>query len=352
MQNQTNSFIWDIAFLASVNPYTDIVRNNQTNQIMLRRVSSSENLPVMRALSAIRHPNLMTVYDARMMNGKCVSLCEFINGVTLEQSVENQGLFDENGARHILCQICDGLTALHNGGMVHRDIKPSNVMLENNGNVKIIDFDITRMTNSAKSRDTRILGTEGYASPEQFGFSQTDAKADIYSCGVLLNFLLTGKLPNEMLYRGKATDIISQCIEMDGKNRFESADELKKVLLGQKRFRRRQIRGLPGYRGGAGLKVLTTFLIMIWIFLLIMFVDLLSKNYTEHPKLFWGQLVLALDVLIFWSALPYCFFGDIFTLSNIISRKNPHNGKVVLNMLGVASIIAGFVLFILALWLS
>ena len=322
MQNQTNSFIWDIAFLASVNPYTDIVRNNQTNQIMLRRVSSSENLPVMRALSAIRHPNLMTVYDARMMNGKCVSLCEFINGVTLEQSVENQGLFDENGARHILCQICDGLTALHNGGMVHRDIK------------------------------SRNKKTPGYTAPEQFGFSQTDAKADIYSCGVLLNFLLTGKLPNEMLYRGKATDIISQCIEMDGKNRFESADELKKVLLGQKRFRRRQIRGLPGYRGGAGLKVLTTFLIMIWIFLLIMFVDLLSKNYTEHPKLFWGQLVLALDVLIFWSALPYCFFGDIFTLSNIISRKNPHNGKVVLNMLGVASIIAGFVLFILALWLS
>lgn len=351
MQNQSN-FIWDIAFLASVNPYTDIVRNNRTNQLMLRRASAPDNLPVMRALSGIRHPNLMTVYDARIIDGKCVSLCEFINGVNLEQSIESQGLFDENSARHIMCQICDGLTAMHGSGLVHRDIKPSNIMLENNGNVKIIDFDITRMTNAAKSRDTRILGTEGYAPPEQFGFSQTDSRADIYSCGVLLNFLLTGKLPNETLYQGKAKDIILQCTEMDESYRFESAEELKKVLLGQKRFRRRQMRGLPGYRGGAGLKVLTTFLIMIWIFLLIMFADLLSKNYTEHPNLFWGQLVLALDLLVFWSALPYCFFGDIFTLSNIISRKNPKNGKVVMNMLGVLSIIAGFVLFILALWLS
>ena len=139
-----NTGFWNISFLAAINSDTDIVRDNNTGQIMLRRESSADTYQVMRAMTQIKHRNLMTVFDAIMVNGKCISLCEFINGTTLEGCVERFGTYSETGAKDILCQICDGLTALHASGIVHRDIKPSNVMIDNTGTVKIIDFDISR----------------------------------------------------------------------------------------------------------------------------------------------------------------------------------------------------------------
>ncbi len=347
-----NTGFWNISFLAAINSYTDIVRDNNTGQIMLRRESAEETYPVMRALTQIRHQNLMTVYDAIIVNGKCVSLCEFINGTTIEGCVERFGTYSESGAKDILCQICDGLTQMHRNGIIHRDIKPSNVMIENNGNVKIIDYDISRTVKQDQPKDTRILGTAGYASPEQFGFSQTNAKADIYACGVLLNYLLTGKLPNEQLYGGYLAEIICECTQMDESKRFDSAEELKMVLLGKKRNKHKARRALPGYRGGVPLMVFTTIILLIWGFLVYSFGTFLAKNAVEHPDLFWGQLVICADVFLFWSFLPYFFFGDAFTLSNIINRKNPQNGLFVMRTLGVLSIVIGFVLLIITLNIS
>ena len=347
-----NVGFWNITFLASINSYTDIVRDNNTGQIMLRRESAAETYPVMRTMTQVRHRNLMTVFDAITVNGKCISLCEFINGTTLEGCVERFGTYPEAGAKNIICQICDGLTELHANGIVHRDIKPSNVMIENNGTVKIIDYDISRTVKQAQPKDTRILGTAGYASPEQFGFSQTNAKADIYACGVLLNYLLTGRLPNEQLYGGYLAEIIRECTQMDESKRFDSADELKMVLLGKKRSKHKKRRALPGYRGGVPLMVFTTIILLIWASLVYSFGVFLATNAVEHPDLFWGQLVICEDVLIFWSFLPYLFFGDAFTLSNIINRKNPQKGLFIMRMLGVASIAIGFVLLIIALNIS
>ena len=340
---------WNVTFLTPINQNTYIVRDNVTGMIMQHRVSDPENYQVMRVLTGIRHPNLMTVYDARIINGKCVSLCEFINGCTLEQRVENSGVCGVDEAKRIICQLCDGLTALHLNGVIHRDVKPSNVMLTPDGKVKLIDYDISRLQKPAAQRDTTLMGTEGYAPPEQFGFAQTNARADVYSCGVLLNYLLTGKLPNETLYQGEVTEIIRECTAIDEAKRFENAEELKLVLLGKRKSKLRKKRALPGYRGSAGLKVLTTFIIVIWALLVLMCARFLANNFTEHPELFWGQLVICADVLIFWSALPYLLFGDAFTLSEMLNRKNPHNGLFVLRTLGIISIVLGFVLLYIAL---
>ena len=90
-----NVGFWNITFLASINSYTDIVRDNNTGQIMLRRESAAETYPVMRTMTQVRHRNLMTVFDAITVNGKCISLCEFINGTTLEGCVERFGTYSE-----------------------------------------------------------------------------------------------------------------------------------------------------------------------------------------------------------------------------------------------------------------
>ena len=342
-----NNALWDNLYLTSLNASTAIVRNRHTGQLMLRRVGSAESFPVMHTLSTMRHPNLMEVYDVRFLNGKCVSLCEYINGMTLEKRVELRGLCQVTEATAILRQICDGLTALHLNGVIHRDVKPSNVMLTPDNRVKLIDYDISRLSKPMQSRDTTLMGTEGYAPPEQFGFGQTGAQADVYACGALLNYLLTGFLPNERLYQGALTSVILQCTEIDANKRFRSAEELKQVLLGRKINTRRGFRPLPGFRGRHVFpKILTVILMTLWSLLLLMYVTGGRALYTDDPDYMRRQLCFGSVLLLFWSAIPYLLFGDIFRISEKISPNNPRNGLYVLRILGAASFVVGLVLLI------
>ena len=134
------SQLWNFSFVAHLHKNIDLVRNNFTGQMMVRRISPAVDFPVLATLCSIRQRNLMEIYDVRSENGVCVSLCEFINGTTLPDQ-----LYDVKTAKQILCQICDGLTALHSHGIVHRDIKPENIMLTGDGTVKIIDYSISRL---------------------------------------------------------------------------------------------------------------------------------------------------------------------------------------------------------------
>ena len=262
------SQLWNFSFVAHLHKNIDLVRNNFTGQMMVRRISPAVDFPVLATLCNIKQRNLMEVYDVRSENGVCVSLCEFINGTTLPCQ-----LYDVRAAKQILCQICDGLTALHSHGIVHRDIKPENIMLLSDGTVKIIDYSISRLMKPDQRKDTTAFGTAGYAPPEQFGFAQTSGKADIYSCGVLLNYMLTGKLPNEELHQGVLKTVIEQCIEIDESKRFRSASELKSVLLGHKINTRRPFRPLPGFRcKGVFPKVITSVGITAWLFMLLVYV--------------------------------------------------------------------------------
>ena len=281
-----------------------------------------------------------------------LSGCEYINGMTLDMRIEYYQPFDIRSAKQILCQICDGLSQLHINGIVLRDIKPGNVMITDDGMVKIIDYSISRLIKPEQRKDTTVLGTAGYASPEQFGFTQTNGKTDIYACGVLLNYLLTGKLPNEQLHQGLLTTVIQQCIEIDENKRFASADELKKVLQGKKINRRRPFRPLPGFRSKHVFpKIITVFFYTVWIFMLFVYINGFSMIMSSSLKNIIQQLILMADIMVFWSALPYLLFGDVFRMSERINPDNPRNGKYVLRILGTASIILGFVLIFVSLYL-
>ena len=90
-------------------------------------------------------------------------------------------------------ELCTVLAFLHGKGIIHRDIKPSNILLARDGHIRLIDFDAARMPRDNLEQDTKLLGTRGYASPEQYGFAQTDERSDIYSLGVTLGQLLEGR---------------------------------------------------------------------------------------------------------------------------------------------------------------
>ena len=346
------SQLWDFSLVSQIRKNLDLVQNKFTRQLMVRRISPAADYPVLQTLCRIKHRNLMEIYDVKTQDGVCISLCEYINGMTLDMRVEYYQPFDIRSAKDILCQICDGLSQLHINGIVHRDIKPGNVMITDDGTVKIIDYSISRLIKPEQRKDTTVLGTAGYASPEQFGFTQTNGKTDIYACGVLLNYLLTGKLPNEQLHQGLLTTVIQQCIEIDENKRFASADELKKVLQGKKINRRRPFRPLPGFRSKHVFpKIITVFFYIVWIFMLFVYINGFPMIMSSSLKNIIQQLILMADILVFWSALPYLLFGDVFRMSERINPDNPRNGKYVLRILGTASIILGFVLIFVSLYL-
>ena len=125
--------------------------------------------------------------------------------------------------------MCDALTALHDRGIIHRDVKPENVIVEKSGRVVLIDFNASRIKSDA-SKDTVIMGTIGYASPEQLGLAKTDARTDIYAVGVLYNVMLTGMHPSVTIASGRAGRIVRKCTAVNPNERYQSAAELWSAL--------------------------------------------------------------------------------------------------------------------------
>lgn len=179
-------------------------------------------------LCSISFVGLVNVFDVKTLDDGQVVLEEFIDGLTIAQVMET-GLYKYSGAKKVLKLLCQSLTLLHKKGFVHRDIKPENIMIDNNGRVVLIDFNASRKVTVA-SKDTEVMGTVGYASPEQLGVSQTDARTDIYALGVLLNVMMTGKHPSEELAKGRAGRIVRKCTNVNPNDRFKSVEKLSKAL--------------------------------------------------------------------------------------------------------------------------
>ena len=146
---------------------------------------------------------------------------EFVDGESLTEVLSRrQDALDERTATDILRQMCACLGEVHGKNIIHRDIKPSNIMLTKEGIVKLIDFGIARTVKYGGETDTGVLGTKGYAPPEQYGFGQTDPRSDIYALGITMMRLL-GKD-----YDGALLPILQKCAALDPANRYTSTAEL------------------------------------------------------------------------------------------------------------------------------
>lgn len=162
--------------------------------------------------------------------GETVVVEEFVSGVSLRARLEAAEFLAEAEAARALLFVCDGLSVLHGLGIVHRDIKPSNLILVEDGTLRLIDFDAARTQKEDQSEDTALLGTKGYAPPEQFGYGQTDARSDIYALGVTMKNMLG---PD---YRGALLPVLEKCTELDPKRRYASARDLKQAVLMRRRW--------------------------------------------------------------------------------------------------------------------
>jgi serine/threonine protein kinase len=183
---------------------------------------------VYHKLLTISCPNLPQIMEVAEKDGTVLVLEEYIQGETVAQLLQG-ALFTPREVRQIIGQLCSGLWILHSMGAVHRDIKPENVILRETGAV-LIDFDASRIYKETQENDTKVLGTTGYAAPEQYGISQTDGRADIYSLGVLMNVMLTGKHPATVLADGRMGRVILRCTMMNPEKRFQTIRHLMDAL--------------------------------------------------------------------------------------------------------------------------
>ena len=184
---------------------------------------------IYRALMAQGHPALPKIYHVVEEGGGFVAVEEYISGETLQSAAGR--LFSAQETADLAIQLCGALEMLHgmNPPIIHRDINPSNILLMADGRAKLIDFDAAKEYKAAAVQDTAALGTEEYAAPEQFGYSKTDARTDIYCLGATMHRMLTGRpfRAGGPAPAGKMGAIVRKCLQMDPANRYRSARALR-----------------------------------------------------------------------------------------------------------------------------
>ncbi len=213
-----------------------------------------------KAASSLNHPNIVTIYEIfHAGEAPCIAM-EYVSGITLEQALEAGPMGLRKGL-DCAVQIADALAKAHAAGIVHRDIKPSNIIVADTGQVKILDFGLAKLTQTASedesgerlTQDGRVVGTPPYLSPEQARAEKVDARSDIFSFGTVLYEMFTGKRPFERASNvemlaavvqdrpkriraivrdlpAPLEEVIAKCLEKDVSKRFQRMDDVRDAL--------------------------------------------------------------------------------------------------------------------------
>lgn len=220
------------------------VKDTESNDLCVMKIRKGRDLTrIYRQIKEIHHPNLPEIYEVVYDDCNTVIIEEYIAGEGLDLRIGRQVLSEEETVP-IMLQLCDAMSAIHaqNPIIIHRDIKASNVIVKTDGTIKLIDFDAARHYDESQERDTQQMGTLEYASPEHFGYAQTDQKSDIYSAGVLMHEMLTGQTFSQEIicYKGSLKKIIRKCTRVQANKRYHSALQLKRRLEGYRYHKRRR----------------------------------------------------------------------------------------------------------------
>lgn len=204
-----------------------LVRDAEGKSAVLRRYDGA--FPLAERLLDVSCGQLAKVFSVEETCGDTVSFEEFVDG-TLLSAILKRTVLTGRQACAILREVCAALEVVHGLGFVHRDVKPENIMLTADGRVVLLDLDAAAQVLGNPDTNTRLLGTAGYAAPEQFGFARCDVRADIFALGVLLNVMLTGDHPSVQLASGRFGRIVRRCTSTTISQRYASVEALLKQL--------------------------------------------------------------------------------------------------------------------------
>lgn len=227
-----------------------ILKNEFSNDEEFLRRFRNES----KAIAVLSHPNIVKIYDVGFTEKIQFIVMEYIDGITLKEFMEQQGVLKWKDAIHFIIQVLRALQHAHDRGIVHRDIKPQNIMLFPDGTIKVMDFGIARFAREeGKTLSDKAIGSVHYISPEQARGDITDEKSDIYSVGIMLYEMLTGQKPfdadnpvsvalmhmqtkaknpreiNETIPEG-LEDIVVRAMYKEASKRYQSASEMIKDI--------------------------------------------------------------------------------------------------------------------------
>lgn len=225
------SFYRDVAMLNEEHGVT-LVQHVETKKIFVKKILAIYDIRVFEHLMSKPVPGIPRIQELVETGSRLYVIEEYISGVSLQERLDTVGPLKTVVALSYIRQLCDILRPLHSLSppIVHRDIKPSNIIITSAGQLYLVDFNSAKETSGSKDRDTVLIGTFGYAAPEQYGFLASQPTADIYALGVLLNEMLTGKKPQEEMPPGPLAAVIKKCVQMEPSNRYQCIDQFLRQI--------------------------------------------------------------------------------------------------------------------------
>ena len=254
----------------------------QNGRIYILKKILFEDVPVFQRLASLKNENVIRTYETVRIENDFYAVQEFVQGETLEEHIRKNGLMNDEKIKEITLQLCAGLEGVHSLGIVHRDINPNNIMLSDDGKVKIIDFGISGIQKTGTGADTQLLGTHGFAAPEQYGFSRSGVQSDIYSVGAVMNYMKTGRLPSEVQAEGEFSSIILKCTQMDKNERYADVVTLAGEIEKKGKFKA-FLRRIPGFRSD---KVWKKTVALIYYLTAVLFIAVFETPYNLKNEVF------------------------------------------------------------------
>lgn len=320
------------------------VQHTKTKQIYIKKTLDVFNLNVYSYLKNNPVSGVPKIYEVIPDKDTLIVIEEYVSGRSLEQILETEGPLSEERAAKYILQLCDTLSRLHSSvpSIIHRDIKPTNVIITPCDNVMLIDLNAAKHA-SDKNEDTTLLGTRGYAAPEQYGFGSSGIQTDIYAIGMLMNTMLNGSFSQEIV-ESKYSSIIKKCTELTPENRYSSIDDLKRALhnrsnglsISYDTDNKRSLL-LPGFRSGnyANMAAASAYYIFIaWLSFDMTFKDSgPAATYIQRIGVFLILLSLPFNIM------NYANIHSKFPLCNSANPVRKVLGIILLNLTVIFSLL-------------
>ena len=294
--------------------------NTENGRIYVKKESRVYNAQVFLYLKEHPVKNMPRIFEAVEDEDTLITVEEYISGVTLQKFIEENGLLSEERAMEISVSLCEIVCTLHSlkPAVIHRDIKPENIMITDDGTVKLLDLNAAKWSGTGQNKDTVLIGTAGYAAPEQYGFAPSDEKTDIYGIGCVMNFMLTASLPGEKRAPGRFGDIIEKCTKMEPDARYNSVREILDDLNGNTSEKKENSWLWPGMRSKKPAAVIFSvagYVFYIW------FVCTLDFESVNKVSLWLTRVLLSLaGILSIFLAGNYRNIQKTLGIRNIKSR--------------------------------
>lgn len=248
-----------------------MVQHTETALVYVKKTLSLYNKDVYSQL--MEHPviGMPKIFDIIEVDNTLIVIEEYISGITLEKLLAEHGTLPEKQVRDYSVKLCDILTELHSfsSPIIHRDIKPSNVIITDDGRLVLVDLNGAKLAADGQIKDTVLIGTSGYAAPEQYGFGASNIQTDLFALGKLMTCLLTGSPDNTAQCPKDFRKIIDKCTQIDASKRYSSAQQLKNALT---------------YDSASRYKRVLPFVIIACFALLIIIIMLITVNSADKTR--------------------------------------------------------------------